>query len=54
MLDASYKAGLFNENDDTGTFFALEPDAASIFYNSDKFSYQYVIDCGENHLFYVI
>ena len=47
MLDASYKAGLFNENDDTGTFFALEPEAASIFYNSDKFSYQDDITTGE-------
>ena len=25
----------------------MESEAASIFYNSYKFSYQYVIDCGE-------
>ena len=43
MINAATKAGLFNENDDIGTFFALEPEAASIFYNTDQSSYQNVI-----------
>ena len=36
MIKASKKAGLFNQNTDILNFFALEPEAASIYCSSDK------------------
>ena len=46
MLQASQKANLFEENDDTSTFFSLEPEAASIYYNTEIHNYKDVIDSG--------
>ena len=46
MLQASQNAGLFEENEDTSTFFSLEPEAASIYYNTEVNSYKDVIDSG--------
>jgi molecular chaperone DnaK (HSP70) len=43
MIDAANKAGLFKENDDIGTFFALEPEAASIYFNTQE-SYKNIIN----------
>ena len=37
MLESAKNAKLFNEEDEIGTFFALEPEAASIYYNKDSF-----------------
>ena len=46
MLESAKNAKLFNEEDEIGTFFALEPEAASIYYNKDSFSYANVIATG--------
>ena len=46
MIDATNKAGLFKENDDIGTFFALEPEAASIYFNTQE-SYKNIINTEE-------
>ena len=46
MLQASQNAGLFEENEDTSTFFSLEPEAASIYYNTELSNYQDVIEPG--------
>ena len=46
MIDAANKAGLFKENDDIGTFFALEPEAASIYFNTQE-SYKKIINTEE-------
>ena len=46
MIDAAKNSGLFNEGDNEGTFFALEPEAASIYYNSDYVSYETTINLG--------
>ena len=46
MIDAANKAGLFKENDDIGTFFALEPEAASIYFNTQE-SYKNIINTEE-------
>ena len=36
MMEASIKAGLINENDDKSLFFALEPEAASLYCSINK------------------
>ena len=46
MIDAANKACLFKENDDIGTFFALEPEAASIYFNTQE-SYKNIINTEE-------
>ena len=53
MLQASQNAGLFEGNEDTSTFFSLEPEAASIYYNTELSNYQDVIKPAVG-LFYVI
>ena len=50
MLQASQKAKLFEENDDTSSFFSLEPEAASIYYNTVINNYQDVIDSGNGFI----
>ena len=34
MINAADKAGLIREDDDPSNFFALEPEAASIYYHN--------------------
>ena len=49
MINASYAAGLINENTDLSLFLALEPEAAGIFYFSDLSS-SYNIDNGKSYI----
>lgn len=44
MINAAQGAGLIRDDDDPSNFFALEPEAASIYYSKDKYSYKTIID----------
>ena len=50
MMEASIKAGLINENDDKSLFFALEPEAASLYCSINKDIDQNYFNKGEYYI----
>ena len=44
MINAAQSAGLIRDDDDPSNFFALEPEAAAIYYSKDKYSYKTIIE----------
>ncbi len=58
MIDASQSAGLIREDDDFSNFFALEPEAASIYFshhcNNDSESIYKMIDKNKSDMSYIL
>ena len=50
MIQACEKAGLFNQNTDKGNFYALEPEAASLYCLKDKSIEQNYIKPGKSYI----
>ena len=50
MLEASIKAGLINENEDKSLFFALEPEAASLYCSINKDIKKEYFNIGEYYI----
>jgi len=44
MINAAQKAGLIRDDDDPSNFFALEPEAAAIYYSNEKNNYKTIIE----------